>query len=307
MRLDSDATARFTGAGLMLASTLLLGSCTESDGVLFIADRYFDAAETDLEQSLSRELAGTGLQISYSVVESNLSPDRFIEIIAGSQANFVVAPPFMAHFVASAAPVYRDRRFIVIFGDSIAPQENIQRLASDRTAAYHLAGRLSASLLGGGALADGEGGVLVLARTGSASRKRELETLLDGFRSRRGDLGVVIPDPDVREFSDTNDARGAVRAASSSAGRYSLLIVSLGSMNADVLAVVPATEVSVITEGPLVSLPPIDSIVAVIEENWRSALKTAVDSRNPRLVIPSTLVPGRGLERLELLQPLEEL
>ena len=77
------------------------------------------------------------------------------------------------------------------------------------------------------------------------------------------------------------------------------MAVFLSSMNAEALQAVAGTEGAyVLTEGFAGPTPGSDRVVAVVEEDWIAAVADAVDSRSPRLVIPSSLVPGPSSSRL---------
>ena len=282
----------------LLCSTLIFSlSCTTEENLLFFADVYFDTVETELDQALSDSLDDIGIRVIYRTITPGTSADSFIEMISQSDARFISASPLLANLVAAAAPVFRDRRFVVPYSDGLVAQDNIQRLASDRTNAFFRAGQLAVNILDEST--DELRRLLVLAFVGDETRRRELETFIEGFESVRDEVGQ-LPNPDIREYGSTDDARGAARVAGETEN-YSLVIVSLASMNTDVISAIVSTgSVPIITEGPLESVPGVDSVVAVIQEDWIGALVTALDSRNPRIPIPARLLPGPALKRLEL-------
>ena len=292
----------------VIAILLLVGfvlvfsiSCTSEEELLFFTDVYFDAADAELKNTIIETLTGSGVRAVYSVVPSGTSAETFIEIISRSEARFVSATPLLANLVASAAPVFRDRRFVVLYSEGLVAQENIQRLASDRTNAYFRAGQLAVRLIVETKTSVELGRALVLAFVGNEARRRELETFVEGFNSLRDELGVVLPNPEIREFGSTNDARGAARIVPETKN-YSLVFISLSSMNSDVITAIDnISSLPIITEGPLESVPGSDSVVAVIEEDWISALVGAIDSRNPRIPIPTLLLRGPAFDRLGLL------
>ncbi len=280
-------------------TALIVVSCSTGDSLLFLTDTLFESAF--LDEGANGQLVSTttslGIELDRLTVDRNVSSETFIDTLAETKAKFVVVTPFLADLAASAAPVYRDRRFIVLYGAELSPQENIQRLAPDRSTAFHAAGAFSARLL----RYFSEQGVdpvriLVLAYVADPRRARELDTFLAGYE-KTADLGLSTPE--VRRFSTLQEGRSVARTMASSWSDYELVLVALSTMNADVLSSLSKSDGTyVITEGFGRDLPAEERIVAVIVEDWIGAIAEAIESRNPRVVIPSRLVPGPGWSRL---------
>ena len=131
------------GVGLLF----LLVGCTAGEQMLFFSSTYFDAAEVELDASISNELKGAGISLQYVVLPAETGPETFIELVEKSSARFVAMSPLLAHFAAVAAPAFQDRRFIVLYGEGLDTRENVQRLTADRTSAYFRAGSLAVDLI----------------------------------------------------------------------------------------------------------------------------------------------------------------
>ena len=182
---------RNTSPILLLVSFVFVSSfsCTSDETHLFFTDVYFESAEGELKKKIADAFTGSGIRVVYSIVPSGTLADSFIETISESEARFVSATPLLANLVAAAAPVFRDRRFVVLYSERLVAQENIQRLASDRTNAYFRAGQLAVRLIEETKTSDELGRALVLAFVGNEARQRELETFVEGFKSIRDELG----------------------------------------------------------------------------------------------------------------------
>jgi len=304
-------------AALIIGAVVLVSSCSPGETLLLASDTYFASAFLDTTRRERLEDVADELRVRYSlrILPPDTPADQLIEMLNASDAAFVITTPFFAGLAAAAAPVFRDRRFIVLYGGALAAQENIQRIATDRSSAYADAGAFVARLSRYLAVTSGEPArVFVVAYTGDERRVRELETFLAGYGGQRSagvegleesggisDEARAIPllDPSVKRFGSLAEGRVVAREMTDALDEYDIFVVSTGSMNAEALSVVDGAETAyVVTErfgGPL---PAENRIVAVVEEDWVAAIGLAVDSRNPRVVIPSDLRPGPAQQRL---------
>ena len=231
--------------GLFLFAMLAL-SCRTGDALLVCADTYFDSAflTDDARSQLAKAMTGLGVRFDLRSLDPNTDAQSFLEVLGKRNSEFVVLTPFLADLAAAAAPVYRDRRFIVLYGDQISPQENIQRIVTDRSSAFFDAGRFAARLARYvGETAPHGGRVIVVAYDGDDRRKRELTTFLDGFEQGAGGAALGgLGEPEVRRFSSLQDGRAAARLVRDSSEEFDVMAVFLSSMNAEALQAVAGTE-----------------------------------------------------------------
>jgi hypothetical protein len=305
MRRTGICSSRLAVGFLSILGTLVVTSCTSGEEFLFLSTPYFEAAFPDSRATASSRLSDIGLDFQAEIVEPELSSDSFMTFLNRTTAEFIFATPFLADKIASAAPVFRDRRFLVLYADQLTSQENIQRLATDRSASYHAAGRLAAAFLADAYEREGsDDGVkmLILVLTDSDRRQREFDTFIEGYSAEiEGfDGDADIEEPVIELYTDRREGRNASRLVNNSADEYRLVFASLGAMNVEVMNAAGETGVAIITES--IGVAPVGgvNVIAYINEDWLSGIEMAIESRNPRVVIPSTLEIGPGSERFDL-------
>lgn len=260
--------------------------------MLFCVDEYWRAAylTEKVKDRLEATIVENGMSLKIVEVTAEEPIDNFIDRIESSSAEFIVGTPFLANLVTAAAPVFTERRFIVLYGGSITPQPNIQRLAVDRTSAFHRAGSFLTAHTDWFEDQTGEKPrIMVISKSGNERRKREFMSFLDGY-ARRGDVTI-------HELAEADDSRHVIRLISEAAESLDVIVLFLSSMNTDVMRnAINSTDAVIITEGPVTDTPFAPRVAASIEEDWVEGLALAIDSRNPRITVPTNLEPGKALE-----------
>ena len=235
----------------------------------------------------------TGVQTCALPIWGREEGKQYSTIVSESTASFIGVTPLLAQEVVASARAFDSRRFIVLFSQNLSAQQNIQRLVSDRSEAFRRAGRLVGEIVSG---SEGETArAVALFNTDSRDGARNLEAFRRGFNEQFGaDTGDRLVVHRISAEEGTAEIRRILARERNQ--EPEVLILAAGSGNGAALEVaIPQFSAGIVTEGPIQIDQIADRIIATVEEDWISGMITAVESTNPRVVIPAALERGNAV------------
>ncbi len=273
---------------------VLQTGCVRGDKLLFISDSYWWKAymNDDVIERFKHAGSDHGIDVELRLIGGREEGKEYSTIVSESTASFIGVTPLLAQEVVASARAFDSRRFIVLFSDNLSAQQNIQRLVSDRSEAFRRAGKLVGAIVMG---SEGDTSrAVAIFGTDSRDGVRNLESFRRGFDEQLvTDTGERLVVHRISAEEGTAEIRRILARERNQ--EPEVLVLAAGSGNSAALEVaIPQFRAGIITEGPVRIDEIADRTIATIEEDWISGMITAIESTNPRVVIPAALKRGNA-------------